>query len=172
MIINPTTGEETVVQAGMPVNAPPLFSGGNVDLGGGKIGRITRDGKVMEVGRENPPQPSTRTPAATTTATAREAKAYYATLQARVKAQLTSMRDPMGEPLKALPVAQLDTLTREVTRGRYPTYEALQRGMQGLEEAAPAAPAAPGAGGPPAFGSPEGAAAIDAALAARRSRPK
>jgi hypothetical protein len=167
VIINPTTGEETVVPSGMPVNAPPMFSGGNVDLGGGKIGRITREGEVVEVGQQNPPQPSTRTPAATTTTTAREAKAYYATLQARVKSQLATMRDPLGEPLKALPVDQLDALTKEVTRGRYATYESLQRGMQGLDVAASAA-----GGGPPAFGSPEGAAAIDAALAARRARPR
>ncbi len=171
VLIDPDTGEETVIPAGMPVNAPPAYSG-TVELGDGRIGGIPRGGLPPGttppiLGRENPPQPSTRTPAATTTTTAREAKAYYATLQARVKSQLATMRDPLGEPLKALPVDQLDALTKEVTRGRYATYESLQRGMQGLDVAASAA-----GGGPPAFGSPEGAAAIDAALAARRARPR
>ena len=164
-------GVEQLIEAGMPVNTPPVFSGGNVDLGGGKIGRTTRDGKVVEVGRENPPQ-STRTPAAGTTESARTAKAYYATLQARMKEELTKLTNPMNPAPKALPPGRLDALTNEVTRGQYRTYESLQRGIQGLAPDGSAAPGAAGASGPPAFGSPEGASAIDAALAARRTRPR
>lgn len=164
VIIDPQTGEEQVIPSGMPVVTPPTLVGGNIDLGGGRIGRTDRAGNVVPVGRENPPQPSTRTPSATTTEGAREAKALYATLQTRVKEKLSTMRDDFGQPLKALPIAQLNALTKEVTQGKYPTFEALQRGVQGL--GAPAAPA----GGPPAFGSPEGANAIDAALAARRGQ--
>lgn len=161
-------GAERVIESGMPVTTPPALVGGNIDLGDGRLGRTDRSGKVVPVGRENPPQPSTRTPSATTTEGAREAKAFYATLQTRVKEKLNAMRDPLGQPLKALPAAQLDALTNDVTRGKYPTFESLQRGIQGLGTGV----ASPGSGGPPAFGSPEGASAIDAALAARRGRPR
>jgi len=173
ILVNPSTGEERDMDSNMPIPQPPAFAGPLIPQGDGTLAVMPREGGTPKVvGKQNPPKTGGRTPAPTTTEAARQAKAWRALVDQEAGA-LKGARDPQtGERRDAATTAERDAATARVSGGAYKTYQALLMATQGIGAVPaggpPAAARTPGT--PPAFGSPEGAAAIDAALAARAGR--
>lgn len=93
---------------------------------------------------------------------ARRAAAYSKDVKAAIKE--AAGKDLVTNIPKSLDTRRKDDITKQITKGAFQTYDDLIQAEQGLEGSGPP-PAAPGA-----FGTPEGAAAIEEQLRRRKQQ--
>lgn len=161
---------------GRPGQLPPNPFGPPVDQGDGRLNAYNRGaGRWETIGRENP----SANPPSGKGQGQKDAEGIVAAVQARMKSELAkrveSGKYVMGKP-ESLTDSEMDALTTLESGGRYRRYADLLRASKG--GSLPDVPAGPGQGaaagappaGPPAFGSPDAAAAIAAQLAKRTQR--
>lgn len=105
---------------------------------------------------------STRVPDPKKSERARRAAAYSKDVKAAIKE--AAGKDLVTNIPKSLDTRRKDDITKQITKGAFQSYDELIQAEQGLEGGGPP-PATPGA-----FGTPEGAAAIEAQLRKRRQQ--